>query len=149
MKQLGYILHRLWTKLKKKRLGSNLTVWLLYVCLIQELLERQLEYERVRLEAESKKATLEYQEKVRKSNTTGRWNIAHLSAMDSLYLNPEIIYLSSFSLICIILTRHSCLLYFVSNLLLLFFLVAGTSQTSTSSLHLSFLSSSITFHSIS
>ena len=31
---------------------------------LQEMLERQLEYERVRLEAESRKASLESQEKV-------------------------------------------------------------------------------------
>ena len=36
-----------------------------YSCgVVQEMLERQLEYERVRLEAESRKACLESQEKV-------------------------------------------------------------------------------------
>ncbi len=39
-------------------------VTLLLSCSIQEMLGRQLEYERVRLEAESKKARLESQEKV-------------------------------------------------------------------------------------
>ena len=95
-----------------------MTVWLL--CLIQELLERQLEYERVRLEAESKKATLEYQEKVRKIKPRRGWNTTHLSTMDSYYLNR----LPVQSFTNLHYTRHACLyvlLYFELYTIAVFF----------------------------
>ena len=44
--------------------GYDICFKFVAVPILQEMLERQLEYERVRLEAESRKATLESQEKV-------------------------------------------------------------------------------------
>lgn len=46
--------------------SPSFPAFFLFLILLKEMLERQLEYERVRLEAESKKACLESQEKVSK-----------------------------------------------------------------------------------
>ena len=58
------------------------------VCIhLQEMLEHQLEYERVRLEAESRKACLESQEKVA---TAVKLSIKHLDDIILFYLQERL-----------------------------------------------------------